>query len=649
LTDRNMRRLLGIALFLLLCNKAEAQSFFEKNLDSAVALRLSQAELKEMMFRESFRALSTVEDDSLRLYAFVEYGKFLFFTSSFDSAYTYFMRAEKYAGNDLKSIASLQNMQGASLQRMEELEAAVTHYIHSATIYEELEDEVGQAKVYNNLSMVYQSTSDHDRAIEYIRKSIRINRSRGDSVKLGQNYNNLGIIFRTQIALDSARKYLELAVSIKSRFDNETSLQASSLNNLGLVLFKLKEYEQAEDYFLESIRIRQRIADRLGEISSIINLVELYITLQRFDEAQDYFDRISENEFNKDNLELRSRIEGLAGLLYRGLGDSEKSSIHFELAMKYTDTLNVSRTKNNMMELERQFRLDEKERKIRELELQQSADEKEQSRTQLFLLVLSGLVALLAGSMVVSYRRLIQNKKLSRKYLEEKKKAENTAVFKEQSLSILSHEVRTPLNGIVSLSQLLKTECRTQEQHEMVEMIEISASRLNKVIANVLDYSKYQAGKLDIELEEHDLVSTCKESVKSFELQAKIAGLEIRYFGEEELPLKFDPQLMHSVLNNLIGNAIKFTREGGKIGVQVKKSESKVYMSVIDSGIGMSPEQLENIFEPYEQVSVDKKSRSVGTGLGLSIVKQFSELMNATVYVESEKGKGSTFTVSFSI
>jgi signal transduction histidine kinase len=106
---------------------------------------------------------------------------------------------------------------------------------------------------------------------------------------------------------------------------------------------------------------------------------------------------------------------------------------------------------------------------------------------------------------------------------------------------------------------------------------------------------------------------------------------------------------MHSVLNNLVGNAIKFTRKGGKIGVQVKRNDKKVYVSVIDSGIGMNPEQLESIFEPYEQVAEDKKSRSVGTGLGLAIVKQFSELMNAVVNAESEKGKGSTFTISFPI
>lgn len=644
-------RIFAAILFILgFGSTLQAQSFFEKNLDSAVSIRLNQAELKEMMFRESFRALSTVEDDSLRLYAFVEYGKFLFFTSSFDSAYAYFDRAQEHAQEDASTIARLQNMQGATLQRMEKLEAAVRHYIRAATIYEQLEDEVGIAKVYNNLSMIYQSADDWDRAEDYIRKSIAINIGLGDSVKLGQNYNNLGIIFRTQSELDSALKYFELAIVIKENYDYATSLEASSLNNLGLVLAQLKRFDEAREKFLKSIEIRRQLNDRRGELSSVLNLMDLYIELEQYDKAEKMYQDVKNYDEEFLNLEMLDRIERAAGDLYSGLGKYEEAYVHYNAALEFADSLNEQRTKEGIFELERRFRLDEKEKIIRELELKQKVDEKAQSRTQIYLIALLALVALLAGSMIVSYRRLNQNKKLSAQYLEEKKKAENTAIFKDQSLHILGHEVRTPLNGITSLAQLLKTECETTEQHEMIEMIEISATRLNRVITNVLDYAKFQAGKLEFEMEPMNIVDTCKESVKSFEVQATMAGIEIKYYGEEEEVLvPLDPQLMHSILNNLVGNAVKFTREGGTIGVHVKKGAAKVHVSVIDTGIGMAPEQLEHIFEPFEQVSEDKKSRAVGTGLGLAIVRQFSELMNAKVYAESVKGKGSTFTVSFTV
>jgi signal transduction histidine kinase len=257
-------------------------------------------------------------------------------------------------------------------------------------------------------------------------------------------------------------------------------------------------------------------------------------------------------------------------------------------------------------------------------------------------------LSLSAASLIWNRQKAKQNARLSQKFLEEKKRAENNAQFKEQSMNILSHEVRTPINGIVNLTESLKCHCPTDELHEMVEMIETSAVRLNNVVMNVLNVAKYQAGRLEMDLLPTDVVEVCQQAVASFAHSAKLELLHLDYEGSEKpVHCLLDAQLLHSILNNLIGNSLKFTPSGGHIVVSVEQKSDRGIIRVRDTGSGMTQDQVKAIFKPFQQVSEEKEKRRVGTGLGLSIVSQFTQLMSGTVDVESQKGEGTTFTLSF--
>jgi len=145
-----------------------------------------------------------------------------------------------------------------------------------------------------------------------------------------------------------------------------------------------------------------------------------------------------------------------------------------------------------------------------------------------------------------------------------------------------------------------------------------------------------------------DVVEVCQQAVASFAHSAKLELLHLDYEGSEQpVHCLLDAQLLHSILNNLIGNSLKFTPSGGHIVVSVEQKSDRGIIRVRDTGSGMTQDQVKAIFKPFQQVSEEKQKRRVGTGLGLSIVSQFTELMSGTVDVESQKGEGTTFTLSF--
>ncbi len=225
---------------------------------------------------------------------------------------------------------------------------------------------------------------------------------------------------------------------------------------------------------------------------------------------------------------------------------------------------------------------------------------------------------------------------------------------KSYFLANMSHEIRTPMNGIVGFTELLKNSKLTNEQKEYVNIIEKSADNLLNIINNILDLSKLESNKVEVE---HITFDTAKEFDSTVDTFAVIAGeknIELNYFIDPHInkKLKGDPTKIKEILTNLLNNAIKFTESGGEIDVEIKKglntTNNKVWIefSVEDTGIGMNEKQLEKIFQPFIQADSSINRKYGGTGLGLAITKQYIELLGGELKVKSEEGVGSKFYFS---
>jgi len=220
---------------------------------------------------------------------------------------------------------------------------------------------------------------------------------------------------------------------------------------------------------------------------------------------------------------------------------------------------------------------------------------------------------------------------------------------KDQSLAVISHELRTPLHGLIGLTDLLLTTDVNQDQRECLEMMRSSGRGLLRLLNDLLEYSKLEAGEIGCDPVQFPLRTTLHEVVQPLKYTASQKSVLLGYSVDFDVPewITGDPERLSQVLVNIIGNAVKFT-DSGEIQVIVERVGSDdrdvcLEFTVADTGIGICPDRIERIFDPYYRIEQAAHRQREGSGLGLAIATRLVQLMRGKIWVESELEKGSRF------
>ncbi|MFO7750180.1 MAG: response regulator [Desulfobacteraceae bacterium] len=262
------------------------------------------------------------------------------------------------------------------------------------------------------------------------------------------------------------------------------------------------------------------------------------------------------------------------------------------------------------------------------------------------LLAVSGFLWFFLGRL---FKITAAQGQMEEKYRKMSTQAEDASRAKGEFLANMSHEIRTPMNGIIGILHVLMETEMTAEQEKYLTIVSSSANALLSIINDILDFSKIEAGKLDLDIMPFDLEMALDEITAMPATQARQKGIDFEYAMEPDVPRRLmgDPGRIRQIMNNLIGNAVKFTDEG-EVTLQVDLVSETEHTAVVrftvnDTGIGIAPENMEKLFRDFSQADASTTRNYGGTGLGLAICKLLAEKMNGTIGVESMEMIGSTF------
>jgi signal transduction histidine kinase len=597
-------------------------------------------------------------------------------------------------GSVLNNIGLIREIQG-------DYSGALKRYIEASSLFTETRKDKYLALSLTNIGNVYYTLGRFDKALEYLTQALRINEKTGDSTGLSKSYNNIGNVYLSlkdyQIALDFYNK----ALAINKKRNNLHSL-STSYNNIGLVYQGLNKINQAIEYNRLALELSRKINDQSGVIHSLINSGNIYFDENNIDQALIYYQealRISNS--NRQGFTHATILQNLARLrtkqnlpdeaiilykealdfaeksgslilledIYNGLaeawqkkGDYKRAYDFMTLYKVIADSVYNTESNDRLNRLRVSFESEQTERDNQLLRQQNIYSQLALKRQQTIrnLLIIISIIVVVSAIFLFS---LYQSKKHKNTLLAErneqiiKQKEELNLLYKEQYklnetknkfFSIVAHDLKSPFQSILGFSELLCSEYEHLDEDQRRDaannILKVSGDTF-RLIENLLEWGRSQTGGVYAVFKVFNIRELVVKTLPVFEPQIQTKKIRLTYDLPPLLNAWADPDMIMAVIRNLLSNAIKFTPAGGEIHLSATMSHDSVKLSVRDSGSGIPPDVMERLFTLDPKVQRAGTMGERGTGLGLTLCREFMELNHGIIKVESEAGKGSTFTI----
>jgi signal transduction histidine kinase/CheY-like chemotaxis protein len=504
--------------------------------------------------------------------------------------------------------------------------------LHRANaIARQVKDRKLEARVLNNFGNIYRDLGDLGNALNYFENALAINEESGDEFAQSVNLTSISNLLYDLGDYDSALEYALRCLPIFER-EHDRSRLISIYNTLGNIYFKQEFYQEALQYFQENLN--QSEPETAPYVMALSGLGKVYFKMNDIDNTGKFLSKALDQSQTLGNVEVQIISHFYMGRMFMDDGSFRKALHHltaaFGLAEEYS-------RKHDMMSIHEMLSL---------LYDQMGDIPKAFHHLKAF----EQLKEDIFKQTTFNKLRNLQIRQQIELAQKEKEVAERTAYLKQQFMANMSHEIRTPMNAIVGMTRLLLGRDPRPDQMRYLEGMRQSADNLLVIINDILDLSKIEAGKIVIEKTDFSLRELVNSTKDMLMLKAEEKQIDLRVNLDDGLHNRLigDPTRISQILINLAGNAVKFTDRGYveiKVGLQ-KKDGNKVWVKfdVIDTGIGISSDYADKIFDSFTQAGADVTRKFGGTGLGLTISKQLVTLMQGEISVQSELGKGTTFT-----
>lgn len=564
--------------------------------------------------------------------------------------YTQSLEVNEGKGNKVIIASTLLNI-GIVYMYQGQYVPAIDYCFRSLKKEEELGNKAGMASVMNVIGLMYSYQGAYGEALDYQKRAYALNKELGiDDVSAG-NLINIANIYQKQGVSDQAIDYYTQGIAICEAI-GEKGFLANAFAGMGEVYRSEGNYAKALESTNRFLKINEELGNQKGVAEGLVYTGVYHSHLKNYDKAISNLNR---------GLALAQEI-GVVGSIRDGAKELHKiyktinrPSLALEMHELYIEIRDSIKNEENTEAILQQELKHEYEKKAltdslaqveqtlnMQMAYQAQLHQKDQNRN--ILLGIGAIVLLVAVGL---WSRNRNTQRTNTQLQAAKERAERSERFKEQFLANMSHEIRTPMHAISGMVNILKRNEYPATQTAFLDAMDTSADNLLILLNDILDLSKVEAGKLEVETIPMAPAEVIDNVYQILQFKAAEKGLTLNYQIAEDIPqlVTGDPTRLNQILTNLAGNAIKFT-EKGEVNIRLSKKSDFLLFEVQDTGIGIPEDRLQSIFDAFKQGDRATARAYGGTGLGLNISRQLVELQGGNIWVESELGKGSIFFVT---
>jgi signal transduction histidine kinase len=535
---------------------------------------------------------------------------------------------------------------------------SLDNMMRAQALFGEAGDSAMQAKALMNVGIVHDCMNNLPMSLFYYNKALDYFKRTHNETGMADCELNIAIILTKQKNYQKACENLLSAASIYKKNGNDTYL-AIAYMDLGLTYKKMHNFDLAIDYLNKALTIWTKDDNTYYIFHYHLNMGEIMLDMKKTDEARSYLEHAVTIAKTLDSRDLLAKA-------YEYLSDYHEAKKNYEAAYSYlvkskqiNDSILNAETTEKVNQIQYQYEIAKREVENENLVKQNLSKELELSKKNLTLYILTGILVVIAllVLLLVNQNRLKRraNQQLEAKNIfieSQKDELIKLNASKDKFLSILAHDIRNPLSSIYGISDMLVTDYErltADEQKVFTQDIHTLSANLFDIINTLLAWSTSQSGLTTFRPNAFNIAQLVDKSIHNLETIAKQKDIKLINQVDTGLLVLADENMIYSVLHNLINNAIKFSYTGSEIRIETTITSGKAEISVIDTGMGLSPESQAMLFR-YDQHFLGKGTAGEsGTGLGLILCKDFVEKNNGTIRVESTINKGSTFVFTLPV
>lgn len=506
--------------------------------------------------------------------------------------------------------------------------------------------------ILTELGRVYTRADSTEEAFSNYTRLLRLSRDSKQEKREADALFYLGVLHMHQNHYDSAMMRHKDALRLKRKLQDKAG-EVISLNTIGDLYLKMKNSERALANYTAALEISQRLKDDDAIAVSYNNAGKLYHHQKNYPRAIANLELGFQKAQQVKNQEQMKISTDFLSQAFKELGDYQKALQYREQYIGIESMIQGEQDERKLLEMESSSVLEAKEQAIDKLEAKRLAHEKqlaEEKRTRYFLSAVIVLAVIIAGLVFYMYRSKRKSNLVlqaaNEKIIQQNKELQELNATKDKFFSIISHDLKGPLNSLTSFSGLLINyfdSLSKEEIQTLAKDLDKSLKNLFALLENLLEWSRSQTGAIEFKPEAFNLSELMQENIDLLTAQAGTKEITLHYPNAQPVTVMAHKNSVTTVIRNLISNAIKFTPKGGTITLSATKNNEEALISIADTGVGMSKEVIDKIFRIDAKHSTKGTADEKGTGLGLVLCKDFVEKNKGSIGVQSEEGKGSTF------